>query len=279
MCLKKESTRLWWWRFFNVQSPKLNPKLNSLLIIPTETTNLIKMSVSEIRDFVRSSQRFHTEKRVDKARFLFSGFCIMGFQIKRLLRTKNKNSGVAFKSESSVASKCYGQLCMYSDSKILINTVTFWRQWDKKKLHAPQTLPQNFSGWWECFIHTKMIAWTQKSGGERLLLSVSFRELRRLSFYYAPKISLAQGNNIIFRAWVKVTPTIQNQHWLKKMIWIVWIMVWISFCSNFVIFIENKLKKYVREKKYLGVIHCGAVGVLLSSKTYTYEWIFLHFAH
>ena len=140
----------------------------------------------------------------------------MGFQIKRLLRSKNKNSGVAFKSESSVASKCYGQLCMYSDSKILINTVTFWRQWDKKKLHTPQTLPQNISGWWECFIHTKMIAWTQKSGGERLLLSVSFRELRRLSFYYAPKISLAQGNSIIFRARVKVIPTIQNQHWLKK---------------------------------------------------------------
>ena len=111
--------------FFQCPIPKTQPKLYSLLIIANETTNVIKISVSEIRDFVRSSQRFHTKKRVDKALFLFSGSCIMGFQIKRLLRTKNKNIGVAFKSESSVASKCYGQLCMFSESKILINTVPF----------------------------------------------------------------------------------------------------------------------------------------------------------
>ena len=35
--------------------------------------------------------------------FFFSGFCIMGLQIKRLPRTKHKNSGVAFKSETSMA--------------------------------------------------------------------------------------------------------------------------------------------------------------------------------
>ena len=93
--------------------------------MPTATTNLIKMSVSDLRDFGRSSQQFYTEKRVDKAWFLFSGFCMTGFQIKRLLRTENKSSGVAFKSESSVALKCYGQLCMFSESKILINTVPF----------------------------------------------------------------------------------------------------------------------------------------------------------
>ena len=66
---------------------------------------------------------------------------------------------------------------------------------------------------------------------------------------------------------VKVIPTIQNQHWLKKYFELFELWSEYPFVVILLFSCKKKLKKHFREKNYLGIIHCGAVGVLLSSKT------------